>query len=146
MKTNEECLGCGGDNCPACGAHRHPWEGGMFHCDAEALRFNAERLAGFMDALKGATAVQSSSGMLHAVDCHIVRAHIAGAERPWWWSPWRVIHRSTITGRASQCCSPAATVQAKPRRMIRRLTGLGWPDEDGRCAKGRLPRWAKATS
>lgn len=140
----KKCDGCGGGNCRDCGDHVHPWDGSHY-CEPGQLRENAELRARFLATMDDATAVRSGSGMIHAVDCHIVRGHLKFAESPWPWMPWHAVHQVSLVGRTGQCCSPNATVQKNPRRMVRRLTGIGWPDDDGRCAKGRLPRWTKAS-
>lgn len=148
-----EC-GCAGAcaECTLCREHLHPADGAHY-CPAkprvDLARFTAE--------LVTATAVFSRQGLAHAVDCPIVKAHITSGEaavisaetpgsdpRNWQsWEPWIVTRKILVTGKRCKLCSPVATVQGRPKPLVARLTGLGWPNNDGTCAKGRLPAWAR---
>jgi hypothetical protein len=104
----------------------------------------ADRAAVFCEQLNSATAAISPAGMVHDVQCPTVRGHLTAALRPGSclnWNPWRTISEATVVGKSCHLCSPPVTIQAKRRRV--RLTGIGWPSDDGRCAKGHLPRWER---
>jgi hypothetical protein len=153
-KPTDHCNGtCQGHPCNDCGQHIHPWDGPRHseQCPVVVRRYVSGALAEFEKGLRAATAVLSKSGMLHAVDCVNVRVHLAGAQdslddpADLWncWRPWKLVTTDRIVAKTGRCCSPPVLAQAKPRRLVRRLTGLGWPDDNGRCAKGRLPRWTR---
>lgn len=145
-----ECITCPGITCMDCGEHVHDWDG-WHACHASARAEFIAALAEFERALSGALAV--GSGLVHAVDCRTVKAHIgiarniiAGAEPAYCnWSAWPVIREQRTIGFTGQCCSPPILVQPpRPKTVFRRrLTGIGWPEDDGRCPKGRLPRWTR---
>jgi hypothetical protein len=138
----KKCDGCGGFACADCADHVHPWDGWHF-CEPGRRRENAERLAAFVDALRTATAVISPQGLVHDVECPTVRAHITWASTLTEWRAWPTTRDRAVVGKSCKSCSPAATVQAKPRQRLVRLTGLGWPDDEGGCVRGHVPRWAK---
>lgn len=138
--------GCPGYICADCDQHVHPWDGDhLMWCPPGMRRVNGRLLAAFFDALKDATGVISPTGMIHAVDCSTVRAHITWnqADSAYNWRPWKAVYGERVVGKTGLCCSPSVLVQPRRRRLVRRLTGLGWPDDDGRCARGHLPLWTR---
>jgi hypothetical protein len=155
--ANNDCDGtCQAETCPDCHAHVHPWETSLHteRCPTVVRREVTRALAEFTNSLRTATAVLSKAGTLHAPDCSNVKAHLKFAQVSLdypidlWncWRPWKLIYADRIVGKTGRCCSPSVMAQKKPRRLVRRLTGLGWPEEGGRCAKGRLPRWTRETA
>lgn len=68
--------------------------------------------------------------------------------------PWSHTHRpltrqqAIATGkRACLVCAPDIPAPPAPQRQLRRrLTGLGWPAEGSKCARGRLPAWTRRTA
>lgn len=150
----KRCGGCDGRTCPDCRKHVHDWEG-HHYCHTEARREIGQALEQFVAALAEARAVEVGGGF-HAVDCRTVKAHLTAArgiiasdEAAYCsWSPWRLVYDERAVGYRNRCCSPPVLIQ-KPTphiRYVRRLTGLGWPGDDGRCPKGRLPRWTREAS
>jgi hypothetical protein len=146
----QECSGCGGRNCSDCGQHVHDW-GGHHYCHIAIARRISAELTEFEKDLTRARAVGAGNSF-HAVDCRTVKAHItvarniiASNEAAYsdYWRLWRLVHDQCVVGYGNQCCSPPVTIQPPARRMVRRLTGIGWPGGDGRCSKGRLPLWTR---
>lgn len=149
----DECITCPGHTCMNCGEHVHDWDG-EHACHTAARRRFSAALAQFESGLSAALAVHG--GVIHAVDCRTVKAHIgiarniiAGDEPAYCnWHPWPLVHEQRVIGYTGQCCSPPVLVQrpTPQRRLVRRLTGIGWPGDDGRCPKGRLPLWTREGS
>lgn len=148
-----ECITCPGITCMDCGEHVHDWDG-WHYCHIAAARKLAAELAEFESGLTRALAVDSGGGCFHAVDCRTVKSHITIArgirdsgEAAYGdhWSFWKLVHDERVVGYGRQCCSPSVLIQPPPPkrvRLVRRLTGIGWPEDD-RCAKGRLPLWTR---
>lgn len=144
----QHCDGtCQGAPCIDCGEHVHPWDDNHgYFCEPAQRRRNAALLAIFINEAELAAAVISPTGMVHDVNCQVVKAHMTYANTAWEWRAWRTTQASAVVGKSCQVCSPSITVQRSPRRLIRRLTGLGWPNEGGGCARGHLPRWTREVS
>lgn len=127
---------CQGYSCPECDQHLHPWDG--YHGDdcevrkKTRKREHAARIRAMLDDSR-ALAFRSPQGIIHAPGCVILK------DGEWrLGTGWTPIYADRIVGKTKSCCSPAITVQAPARRVQVRLTGIGWPDDDGRCVKGRL--------
>lgn len=150
-----ECNGtCQGEICGECQEHVHPWDGSHWnYCWPGQRREIAEKLTAFLAEMEHARAVTAGrNGIWHAADCGIVKAHItfghkaiASTEVGACWDPWIVTTKDREIGYTGRCCSPPIVVQpyVPPRRLVRRLTGIGWPGDNGRCPKGRLPLWTR---
>lgn len=151
-----DCPVCGGCNC-------EDW----IHCCG--LYDNRTATAGlsayYAAAANPAAVIVSPSRTVHNPRCGAVKAHMSFARHyvdsapcpclhgdrdsqaamPSW-SPWNIESAAVVEGYPCLMCTPAAVVTPpiRVKRVQVRLTGIGWPGDDGRCAKGRLPLHAKA--